>query len=41
MVLALRFENVKIGPRVQSAIVAFAPEGLGEGMYQALTGGVL
>lgn len=41
MLLALRFENVKIGPRVQSAIVAFAPEGLGEGMYQALTGGVL
>ncbi len=42
MLLALRFENVKIGPRTQSAIVAFAPEGLGGGsMYQALTGGVL
>lgn len=41
MLLALRFEQVKVGSRMQSAIVAFAPEGLGEGMYQALTGGVL
>ena len=42
MLLALRFDDVKIGSRRQSAIVAFAPEGLGrEGMYQALTGGAL
>lgn len=42
MLLAMRFEEVKIGSRVQSAVVAFAPEGLGEGsMYQALVGGVL
>ena len=42
MLLALRFENVKIGPRTQSAIVAFAPEGLGRGeVYQALTGGAI
>lgn len=41
MLLALRFEQVKVGSRSQSAIVAFAPEGLGGGMYQALTGGAL
>lgn len=42
MLLALRFENVKIGSRSQSAVVAFAPEGLGRGVeYQALTGGAL
>lgn len=36
MLLGLRFENVKIGSRRQSAIVAFAPEGLGKG--EALCG---
>lgn len=42
MLLALRFENVKIGSRTQSAIVAFAPEGLGRGeVYQGLTGGAI
>ena len=42
MLLAMRFERVKIGSREQSAVVAFAPEGLGGGsMYQALVGGVL
>lgn len=42
MLLALRFENVKIGTRTQSAIVAFASEGLGRGdVYQALTGGIV
>ncbi|MBR1972915.1 MAG: sigma-E processing peptidase SpoIIGA [Oscillospiraceae bacterium] len=42
MLLAMRFDNVKIGSRMQSAIVAFAPEGLGRGeVYQALTGGAL
>lgn len=41
LLLAVRMENVKIGSRVQSAVVAFAPEGLGSGtIYQALTGGV-
>ena len=41
MLLALRFENVKIGSRRQRAVVAFDPGGLGSGdMYQALTGGV-
>lgn len=40
--LAMRFENVKIGSRTQSAIVAFAAEGLGRGeVYQALTGGAM
>lgn len=42
LLLGLRFANVVIGGRTTSAIVAFAPEGLGNGeMYQALTGGVL
>lgn len=42
MLLAMRFEQVKIGSRTQSAVVAFAPEGLGEGqVYQALTGGAV
>lgn len=42
MLLAMRFENVKIGSRTQSTIVAFAAEGLGSGeMYQALAGGAL
>lgn len=42
MLLALRFPQVRIGNHTRSAIVAFAPEGLGEGsMYQVLTGGVV
>lgn len=42
MLLAMRFENVKIGSRRQSAVAAFAPVGLGSGeMYQALVGGAL
>ena len=42
MLLALKMENVKIGPFRGSHMVAFAPEGLGEnGEYQALTGGRL
>lgn len=42
MLLAMRFDHVKIGTKEQKAVVAFAPEGLGQGsMYQALTGGVL
>ncbi len=42
MLLAMRIEDVQIGSRQQSTIVAFAPEGLeSSGMYQALTGGVL
>lgn len=42
MLLAMRLEQVKIGSRMQSAVVAFAPEGLGKGeVYQALTGGAI
>ena len=42
MLLGMRFEEVTVGPRKQSAVVAFAPEGLGNGsMYQALTGGAI
>lgn len=42
MMLAMRFEDVIIGTRRQSALVAFAPEGFGRGeAYQALTGGVI
>lgn len=42
MLLAMRFEKVKIGPREQSAVVAFAPGGLGNGnAYQALIGGTI
>ena len=42
MLLAMRFEDVKIGSRNQSALVAFDPGGLGSGeMHQALTGGVV
>jgi len=41
MMLAMRFEDVKIGSRRQSALIAFAARGLGEEtMYQALTGGM-
>lgn len=41
MMLGMRFDNVKIGSRRQSVVVAFAPEGLGrEEGYQALAGGV-
>ena len=42
MMLAMRFENVRLGNERQSAIVAFAAEGLGgEGMVQALAGGTI
>jgi len=40
MLLAMRFMEVTVDTRKQSAIVAFAPRGLGNGTYQALTGGV-
>lgn len=37
MLLGLRMDKVRVGSRQGSAIVAFAPEGLGgEGLYQAL-----
>lgn len=40
LLLAKRFEDVTIGEKKQSALVAFAAEGLGKGeIYQALTGG--
>lgn len=42
MMLAMRFPDIRLGPVRKSALVAFAPEGLGrEGMVQALTGGSL
>ena len=42
LLLAVRMKDVRIGSRVHSAVVAFAPEGLGKGtVYQALTGGLL
>lgn len=42
MLLGMRLSCVQIGNRKQSAVVAFAPEGLGSGeMYQALTGGAI
>ena len=42
MLLAKRFEQVNIGGKRRKVLVAFAPEGLGDGqMYQALTGGSL
>lgn len=42
LLLAMRFEDVKIGSNVRSALVAFAPEGLGNGeVYQGLTGGAI
>lgn len=40
LMLAMKLKKVKIGSRWQSALVAFAPDRLGnEGTYQALTGG--
>ncbi len=42
MLLGLRMEDVQIGGKRGTAIVAFAPEGLGNGgMVQALTGGAI
>ena len=42
ILLAMRFSDVRIGNKKRSAIVAFAPDGLGrEDAFQALTGGVL
>ena len=39
--LAKRFSDVVVGEKKQSALVAFAAEGLGKGeVYQALTGGM-
>lgn len=41
LLLAKRFEDVTIGDKLQSAVVAFAAEGLGKGeVFQALTGGM-
>lgn len=42
MLLGMRLDNVTVGKKKQSTVVAFAQEGLGSGsMYQALTGGVI
>lgn len=40
LMLAMKFQNVKIGKWKGSQLVAFAPEGLG-GTYEALTGGAV
>lgn len=41
MMLGMVFEQVTVGNHRRRALVAFAPEGFGEGsIYQALTGGV-
>lgn len=40
LMLAMKFQNVKIGKWKGSHLVAFAPEGLG-GAYEALTGGAV
>lgn len=42
MLLALRFQNAKIGNTYSNPLVAFAPEVLGRGdVYQMLTGGAI
>lgn len=42
MLLGIRLQQVRIGDWQGSALVAFAPEGLGEGnSYRALTGGMV
>ena len=42
MMLMKRFDNVKMGDKKGSALVAFAPERIGAGqVYQALAGGNL
>ena len=42
MLLLMRLEEVRLGGRTVSPMVAFAPERIGEqGIYQALAGGVL
>ncbi len=41
MLLAMRFENVKLGKKRRCVLVAFAPEGLEAGGCQALIGGMV
>ena len=42
MLLLMRLEEVRLGGRTVSPMVAFAPERIGEqGIYQALAGGGL
>ncbi|MBR7108096.1 MAG: sigma-E processing peptidase SpoIIGA [Lentisphaeria bacterium] len=41
MLLAIRLQEVKVGARQGAQLVAFAPEGLGNGEYEALTGGAV
>ena len=41
LMLAMRFQNVKIGHWQGSALVAFAPEGLENTEYEAITGGTV
>ena len=39
VMLAMRFDQVRMNGKERPTIVAFAPEGLGAGIYQALAGG--
>ena len=39
--LAVHLQNVRIGSYSGNSLVAFAPEGIGNGNYQALTGGMV
>lgn len=41
MLLAMKFQNVRVGKRHKDTLVAFAPEGLEAGGCQALIGGVV
>lgn len=41
MLLAMRFSDVTLGDKTQSRLVAFAPAGMEDGMFQALAGGCL
>lgn len=41
MLLAMRFRNARLGRRRSDILVAFAPEGLEAGGYQALIGGMV
>ena len=41
LLVGIRLDRVRIGQWQGSAVVAFAPDGLGEGNYRALTGGMI
>ena len=41
VLLAIRLQEAKVGTRQGAQLVAFAPDGLGNGEYDALTGGAV